>query len=300
MLLEDFAFRAATSYIDVPAQLGLNIGVAAAGSESYGDILTSFDVNFAEGGTYVAIANGVLDPGSFEENPNGEDIAFTLFAKDMMRETGTGDNVDFVVLHGATDAPAVDVIARGVGTLVDNAAYGDITEYLSVGAASYTLDITPAEDNSTIVASYEADLSGLGGGSAVVFASGFLTPDNDQNGPMFGLYAALADGQVVAFENVTSIESAAFDIPTKFELQQNFPNPFNPSTKISFALPASGLVKLSVYNVLGEEVATLVNRELTAGVYEYTFDARNLGSGIYFYKIQSGSFTDVRRMTLIK
>jgi hypothetical protein len=106
-------------------------------------------------------------------------------------------------MHQPTDAPTVDVIARGVATLVEDAAYGDITSYISVPPAEYLLDITPGNDNTTIVASYSADLSGLGGGSAVVFASGFLTPSNDQNGPAFGLYAALADGMVVPFPQIS-------------------------------------------------------------------------------------------------
>ena len=106
--------------------------------------------------------------------------------------------VEFFALHGATDAPTVDVIARGVATLVDDAAYGDMPPSFAVPAASYTLDITPAMDNNTVVASFTADLSGLAGGAAVVFASGFLAPMNNQNGPAFGLFAALPDGNVVA------------------------------------------------------------------------------------------------------
>ena len=109
----------------------------------------------------------------------------------MAREESTPDNVEFFVLHGATDAPAVDVIARNIATLVDNAAYTDMTGYVPVPATSYILDITPAEDNETIVATFAADLSGLGGGSAAVFASGFLKPSANQDGEAFGIFAAL-------------------------------------------------------------------------------------------------------------
>ncbi len=101
--------------------------------------------------------------------------------------------VEFFALHGATDAPTVDVIARGVATLVDNAAYGDMTGYIPVPPASYILDVTPGDDNATVVASFEADLSGLAGGAAVVFASGFLTPADNQGGAAFGLFAALPE-----------------------------------------------------------------------------------------------------------
>jgi len=164
LLLDNFGFREATPYIDAPAGTPINIGVAGPNSTSAADTIKNFIVTLTENETYVAVANGVLDPNSFASNPDGRNTAFTLFVKAMAREIGTGSNVDFIVLHGSTDAPTVDVLARRVVTLVDNAAYGDITNYISVPAASYILDVTPGNDNSTIVASFQADLSGLGGG----------------------------------------------------------------------------------------------------------------------------------------
>ncbi len=90
------------------------------------------------------------------------------------------------------------------------------------------------------------------------------------------------------------------ELPTKFELFQNYPNPFNPSTTISFALPKSGFVTLKVYNAIGEEIEELVNREMNAGIQNINFDATNLSSGIYFFKLQSGSFSETKKMILIK
>ncbi len=197
LLLDNFAFRTATPYIDVPADVLLNIGVAGANSTSVNDTLKNFQVTLMNGGEYIAVANGVLNPASFAVNPDGQSTAFTLFLQDQMREAAlTGTDVDFRVVHGSSDAPSVDVKARNVATLVNDASYSDITGYLTVPAASYTLDVTPA-GSSTIVASFTADLSTLGGGSAVVFASGFLDPAANQNGPAFGLFAALANGTVV-------------------------------------------------------------------------------------------------------
>ena len=181
LLLDDFAFRTATPFIDAPANVDLNIGIAPPNSNSVDDTLANFAANLVNGETYVLIANGVLNPSQYASNPDGRSTAFTLFIKTLARESGTGNDVDFFVLHGATDAPTVDVIARGVATLVDNAAYGDITGYISVPPANYTLDLTLA-DGTTLVQSYAADLRTLGGGSAVVFASGFLNPSANQNG----------------------------------------------------------------------------------------------------------------------
>jgi hypothetical protein len=86
----------------------------------------------------------------------------------------------------------------------------------------------------------------------------------------------------------------------EFALDQNYPNPFNPSTQIRFALRASGLARLTVYDVLGREVAVLVNGTLAAGSHSVTFDASNLTSGMYMYKLEAGGMTQTKRMTLVK
>jgi hypothetical protein len=89
-------------------------------------------------------------------------------------------------------------------------------------------------------------------------------------------------------------------IPVKYALEQNYPNPFNPSTVIEFRMPAAGIVSLKVYNILGQEVKTLVDGMQPAGNYTYRFDGANLSTGVYFYRLQSGSFVQVRKMMLLK
>jgi hypothetical protein len=88
--------------------------------------------------------------------------------------------------------------------------------------------------------------------------------------------------------------------PLEFSLNQNYPNPFNPSTLISFSVPVAAPVTLKIYDVLGNEVATLLNSEKPAGVYEIEFNATELTSGIYFYQINAGTFTQTKKMLLIK
>jgi hypothetical protein len=89
-------------------------------------------------------------------------------------------------------------------------------------------------------------------------------------------------------------------VPDKFELLQNYPNPFNPNTTINFKIPSSEYVILKVYDVLGREAATLVNENLKAGEYNVNFNAMNLTSGLYFYKLSAGTISDVKKMLLIK
>ncbi len=86
----------------------------------------------------------------------------------------------------------------------------------------------------------------------------------------------------------------------KYELSQNYPNPFNPSTSIKYSIGKNGLVTLKIYNILGKEVVTLVNGVKTAGSYEIIFNAHNLSSGVYFYKLQSGNYNETKKFILMK
>ena len=89
-------------------------------------------------------------------------------------------------------------------------------------------------------------------------------------------------------------------IPTVYTISQNYPNPFNPETNIKFGIPDDNFVNLTVYNIQGEKVTTLVNEHLTAGNYTAKFKGTMLPSGVYIYKIKAGSFSQIERMLLIK
>jgi hypothetical protein len=310
LALDDFAFRTATPYIDVPAGVPVNIGVAPGNSTSVDDVIKNFEVEFASGGTYVALANGVVDPSGFAPNPDGRDISFTLFAKDDAREQSkNGNKVDLFVVHGSTDAPTVNIY--GLGIYLNQVGYGDISNYLSLSAWRNWIVITTPRPNYSIVGVWGADLRGLGGNSAVVFASGFLSPSDNQNGEAFGLFVALADGNVVelpkiygkeAQNTISKVMNENDDITTvtDYGLEQNYPNPFNPSTTIKFSIPQNEFVTLKVYDILGNEVADLVNEQTVAGSYEVRFDASNLASGIYVYTLKAGNFSQTSKLMLMK
>jgi hypothetical protein len=93
---------------------------------------------------------------------------------------------------------------------------------------------------------------------------------------------------------------ASDDENYNFNLYQNYPNPFNPQTKITFSVPEDSKVNLIVYDILGKEIKTLVNDNLTAGKYEVEFDAGNLSSGIYFYRLSAGKNSETRKLQVIK
>ena len=316
-LLDNFEFRKATPFIDVPAGVIVNIGIAGPNSSSAADTIVNIPVSFKAGRKYIAVANGVLDPNSFSANPDGRAIGFQLFPTDDGRERGRYSwLIDVGVLHGASDAPTVDVRLRGIPhlPLFNDVTYGDFAPYRSIPAWVYALQITPA-DGSSVVATFLADLRGLRGAAAMVFASGFLNPSANQNGPAFGLFAALPNGTVVELPALTSSQAAAVPalspeaeeyfgvtetLPREVALGQNYPNPFNPTTTIVFTLPEAGFVSLKVYNLIGQEVATLVDEAKEAGSHSVTFNAEALTSGVYLYKLQAAGTTVTKKFTLLK
>jgi hypothetical protein len=149
-------------------------------------------------------------------------------------------------------------------------------------------------------------------------ATGFAicTAANDQLTPMIVSNGNL--GAIVAWQDYRSgnnfdiyetgfnttgliaIEKIGTIIPREFTLSQNYPNPFNPTTKIMFALPKSSFTKLVIYDILGMEMATIVNNQLNAGTYEAEWNASKYPSGVYFYRLEAGSFVSTKKMILIK
>jgi len=308
LLLNDFAFRTATPFVEVPAEVALTVAVAPPTSTSSSEALATFPVEFENKGTYVAIANGVLDPGAFADNPDGESIGFNIFARDdIATSTYSRWLVRLIAFHGASDAPGVDILAQGRSydwPLIKDLAYGEFSGYRWLLPFEYTLLVTPENDNSTVVAAYNVDLRGFGGGAAVVFASGFLNPADNQDGAAFGLFVALPDGTVIALpsanEGAARMDESLSTLPDEYDLNQNYPNPFNPSTVISFSLPKSGNVNLTVYNLLGQQVETLIDGPMDAGLHEASWDAGAYASGVYFYRLQTNDFVSTRKMMLVK
>ena len=98
----------------------------------------------------------------------------------------------------------------------------------------------------------------------------------------------------------TRINNNQSEIPQVYSLGQNYPNPFNPTTKIDFSIPKNGSVTLKIFDMVGKEIETIIDKEMNAGNYTVDFNAARLSSGTYFYKLTSGSFTETKKMILVK
>ena len=120
--------------------------------------------------------------------------------------------------------------------------------------------------------------------------------------PTGSFFASRALCGVVRYvvNTISGIGKIGTEIPDGYRLEQNYPNPFNPVTTIEYAIPVSSNLTLKVYNELGREVATLVNGEYSAGIYRVSWDATGLASGVYFYNLKAGNFTQTKKMLIVK
>ena len=179
-----------------------------------------------------------------------------------------------------------------------------------------TLAITPFQqlDGLTRDDNYNIFVSSWGTGSVYYYDITFSAPPMQVatgiNGPADIFYNRMTDtlvipsfnGNSVSFMHftITGIQNTGNNIADEYKLEQNYPNPFNPTTNLKFKIKSENIVKLSVFDAAGKEVAVLVNGKLNAGEYEYTLDGSKLSSGVYFYTLQTEGFVETKKMMLVK
>ena len=204
LALDNFAFRTATPFIDITAEIPVEVAIAPATSTGVGDAIATFPFTLEREATYIVVADGIVSPSGYNPSP-----AFNLEVYPFGQEAATDpSNTDVLVHHGSTDAPVVDIVevGAGAGTIVDNIAYTEFSDYLNLPTANYAIEVRD-ETGAVTVAAYEAPLAdlGLNGVALVAVASGFLDPSVNSNGAEFGVFAALpAGGPLVALENSTA------------------------------------------------------------------------------------------------
>lgn len=269
LLVDNFEFRTATPFVNVPAERPVNIGVAAGNSSSSEDALANFPLNLESGRTYVVVAGGVLagSPG------------FDLFINENAREAAVNPaNVEFAVFHGSPDAGPVDIRLSNGPTLFDNLAFGDFTDYLSVPPAEYFVDVTPADDTNNPFAEYRADLNGTAGVAATLFASGFRSGA----APAFEVWAALPNGVTFPLEQAVSnneLENSLNDL-------QLAPNPVKDRLRVQFDLSTAENLRYAVRDIAGR---LLMEGDMgnVSGSFNFELNTGELLSGMYQLEIRS-------------
>ncbi|MBL7889616.1 MAG: DUF4397 domain-containing protein [Bacteroidia bacterium] len=274
LLIDNFAFRTASPFIDAPAETAQTIGIAPANSTSSSQSIATFPVTLAANETYVVVANGIVSASGYSPAP-----AFDLDIYANGREAAlVGTNTDILVVHGSTDAPVVDVEVSNT-TIVNDIAYGEFQGYLAVATSDLVLDITDAT-GATVVASYAAPLAGLAlqGKAITVVASGFLNPANNSNSAnTFGLWVALnTGGNLVPLSTPTSIEENS--IITSLNV---YPNPVNDQLNLNMSLESNSVVAIEIYDVTGKLVLNNQLGTITSGNFVTQLNMSSLSTGMY-------------------
>jgi hypothetical protein len=198
---------------------------------------------------------------------------------------GWDDDLVFTLIHGSDSVDFISHVGGNgnnfIGTMLnDSALYG-----IQYGQPPFTGTFQPSNP-----------LSAFNGLSADPNGYWTLKITDTRTGETGYLQAWCLD--ISYFTYIGGI--GTITVPNYYSLEQNYPNPFNPSTKIKYTIPRAGDVKITVYDILGKEVAVLVNEYKNPGIYSIDFNASALSSGVYFYKIRAGDFTDTKKMLLIK
>jgi hypothetical protein len=285
LLLDNFAFRTATPFISVPADRALNLGVALPNSTSAADAIANFPVNLSTGGTYVVMAAGVV-------GATGA-TAFNLFINGNAREAATNSgNVEMALFHGSPDAPEVDITLPGGSILFDNVSFGEFANYIDVPASNYTINVTPSNDNSTVVASYIADVSTLAGQAITVFASGYL----GAQAPAFGVWATLPNGTTFPLEASVGTNE---EINALNGLLLH-PNPVKDQLNISFELKNSSNVAYRLLNGNGGVVMSGDFGEVPSGMFNENIQLNKLANGVYYLQLVTASGYKTSKLTVIQ
>ena len=303
LILDDLAFQTGTPFVELPTGIALDIAVAPGSSTSADDAVFTTSVALNTGRNYQIVAQGVLDPSMFADNPDGVSTAFTLALNDLAKTTADEFpfNTEINFFHGSPDAPAVD-IRRGVtqqAILFNDVTYGDFSDMYTPAPPQLTrLEVTSA-DGVTSFGNAELDLGGRGGEAGTLLASGFADPSANQDGAPLSLLIVFADGSSqVGLVGVAGEETGSG--PLELALETPAPNPAAGAARVAYAMPEAGAVTVSVYDALGRRVATLVDGEVSADRHVATLDARALAAGVYVVRLQTEAGTLQKTFTVVR
>ncbi|MCH8557292.1 MAG: choice-of-anchor J domain-containing protein [Balneolia bacterium] len=297
LAISGFEFRSSLSGIKLPSEQDIFVGIAPHGSE---EIVLGSDALFTENGSYLIVVDGVGAPADFAPNPDGLSTAAAIRVyPDLLDAEVNADENAMYFSHGGTDAGTVR-ITIGNSPPSAGVSFGDMLTDLPGMESDVNYIYISEPDSDEPIFILEADLSMMSGELIGFYASGFLEPAENQGGAGLMFFAVRENGDMIDLRDVPLSNEHETDVPTEFALEQNYPNPFNPTTSIEYALPEQAQVRLEVYNLMGQRVATLVNGTESAGRHTVSFDASRLSSGMYVYRLEAGSYVETRKMMLVK
>ncbi len=295
LLIDNFAFRTASPFVDAPAGENIDISIMPFDSQDTSNAIAKYTYMLEENETYILVASGLIDPSSYSPFQ-----PFDIYVYPGAREMAmNSDMTDLLVFHGSTDAPVVDVVevGAGAGTIVDDLAYGNYAGYLELPTADYILEIRDQNQEVT-VANYLAPLAtlGLDGVSVSVIASGFLNPADNDNGPSFGLFVALpTGGELVELTSTTSLEENQGYAIKKLNI---YPNPAKNFINIDYELRNDDTVEISIFDLTGKVIANYSSNE--SGKINRQFNIDGLPEGLYMIRFASNDEVQTRKLKVVR
>ena len=293
-VVDDFAFQTARAFGTIAAG-DHNMDIVAANAPDNSVPLVSLPVRFRRGMNYHVIAHGNLGAGVMD----------FVIREDVRMASTTNNMVDFYFVHGAAGLGEVDIRiidpidnTRVIDLLANNFKFDDVGTYMSMNPGGYNFEVTTA-NNDTQIDVFRLEIQQYANLAFVLNLSG-AGKSSAEGVTMMGV---AQDGNPFFPQVITGTETS--ELPTEFALLGNYPNPFNPSTRIEFDLPETAEVSIAVFDILGRNVMALPSKEFEAGASRsIELNAANLASGNYFYRVvatgASGRHIETGRMVLIK
>lgn len=271
--LNDFEFRTASPFVSLPAGVEIELAVAPSTSTSVADAIFTIPYTLVADETYIIVAYGILSPTGYSPAPP---LSLEVFP--MARETGSSPtSVDILAHHGSTDAPTVDVVETfvGAGTLIDDLSTSEFQGYLNVPETDYNIEVRLA-DGTTQLAGYSVPLEtlALGGSAITVFASGFLDPTVNSDGPAFGLWVSTAAGGPL-LELEQGFLSVSDQVLKSFAV---YPNPTSNELRVEG-------ITLDTFNYTVNDIQGRVVLKNSFELNGNTIDTSKLNSGVYLLNI---------------
>ena len=292
-IIDDFEFQTARAFGVVPAGQH-TLAVVSSDAVDHSQPLVTMPIHFRQDMRYHVIAHGNIGTG----------VVDIVTREDVRTEAFTSGTVDFYFVHGASGLGTVDIRlidpidnSRALQLLANNLAYDDVGQYMTLDPSGYNFEITTSNNDRQIDV-FRVDIQQYANLALVLNLSG--PGESSEEGVTF--MGVPRNGNAFFPQVITGV---AEELPTEFALLGNYPNPFNPSTRIAFDLPESAQISVTVFDMLGRSVMMLPAQELEAGASRSVeLDGSSLASGNYFYRVvaagASGRFAETGRMMLIR
>lgn len=299
LLVDNFGFRQATPYMDVEVSVPVKYSLAPAGSAGSQEAIQEFNITFGPGTKNILMITGLSGTG-YAVNPNGRNTDLNMVHLPAAKDLSTNPaQVEINVIGGATDLEVFDIlIDGGGGTLANNIGYGDYGQYLPMNPGEYVLQLSNY-DNSTIIDTYNIDLTPHAGKGLLIFASGFRFPDNNHNGQALDLLAAFPDGLVVTLSEVGTT-GGLFSQRQSFTSVTAWPVPARDVLNLELINDRVESVALEILTIYGQVIRQESDLLLINGINEIQLDLSGLTRGEYILRIIGSQKNAAMRLPVIE